>query len=124
MSGLREPMQPEHGCGHCEQLRPAEDVRDATALEPVDFVQATLALYTSRLDDYVTATKHYQAMQVLGTMHDSAKAEWGVAEASGKLEQFKEDASLLFLNALRWATERHPTMLKEIMGTAKVGRQV
>ena len=103
-------------------MRPTEDVRDARPPEATDFVTATLALYTQRLDDYVTAKRHYQSMQVEGGMHDTSRAEWAVAEAQGKLEEFKNDCALLLINSMRWAMERHPAMLREIMGTNTRGK--
>jgi hypothetical protein len=120
-------MQPDDGGGHCEQLRPAENVRGAAPPETTDFVTATLALYTQRLDDYVTAKKHYQTLQTEGLTLDMSKAEWAVAEAAGKLEMFKSDTALLFINALRWAMERQPAMVREIMGTTQTntrGKQI
>lgn len=117
---MRESVQPDVGGGCAPELRPAEDVRDAATPEPVDFVTATLALYTQRLDDYVTAKKHYQTLQMEGVTLDMSKAEWAVAEAAGKLEMFKSDTALLFINALRWAVERQPAMVREIMGTTQV----
>lgn len=116
---MRESMQPDDGGGRAPELRPAEDLRDAATPEPVDFVTATLALYTQRLDDYVTAKKHYQTLQMEGVTLDMSKAEWAVAEAAGKLEMFKSDTALLFINALRWAVERQPAMVREIMGTTQ-----